>query len=170
MVPERAGRPGQRFVEAAGESQTCSTDPLESVVDGKSRQPCRIARKSRHTTVQTITNNRQWPHPDRMRIGTETKKEAIMKHSARVISLLMALSGAVVPGALAQTQPAQTPPAQPPPAATQTQQKQNEHPKAKGAAAGAAIGAATTGNAAKGAVVGAGHNRREERRTNRKNQ
>ena len=34
-----------------------------------------------------------------------------MKHSARVMSLLMALSGAVVPASLAQTPPAQTPPA-----------------------------------------------------------
>ena len=39
-----------------------------------------------------------------------------MKQSARVMSLLIALSGAVVPAALAQTPPAQTPPA-----ATQTQ-------------------------------------------------
>jgi len=91
-----------------------------------------------------------------------------MKHSARVMSLLMALSGAVVPAAPAQTPPAQTPPAQtphaqPPPAATQT-----HHPKASGAAKGAAIGA-MGGNAAKGAVIGAGHSRREHRRTERKN-
>jgi hypothetical protein len=88
-----------------------------------------------------------------------------MKHSARVISLLMALSGAVVPAALAQTAPAQTPPAQPPPAATHTQQ--SAHPKASGAAKGAAIGA-MGGNAAKGAVIGAGHSRREGRRAERK--
>jgi hypothetical protein len=88
-----------------------------------------------------------------------------MKHSARVMSLLMALSGAVVPAALAQTPPAQTPPAQTPPAATQT--KQSSHPKASGAAKGAAIGA-IGGNAAKGAVIGAGHSRREGRRTERK--
>ena len=87
-----------------------------------------------------------------------TKKEAFMKHSARVMSLLMALSGAVVPAALAQTPPPQTPPA-----ATQT----TSHPKASGAAKGAAIGA-VGGNAAKGAVIGAGHSRREERRANRK--
>jgi hypothetical protein len=88
-----------------------------------------------------------------------------MKHSARVVSLLMALSGAVVPAALAQTPPAQTPPAQPPPpAATQTQK--SSHPKASGAAKGAAIGA-MGGNAAKGAVIGAGHSRREERRAKR---
>jgi hypothetical protein len=78
-----------------------------------------------------------------------------MKQSARVMSLLMALSGAVVPAALAQT----------PPAATQTQK--SSHPKASGAAKGAAIGA-VGGNAAKGAVIGAGHSRREERRTERK--
>jgi len=83
-----------------------------------------------------------------------------MKHSARVMSLLMALSGAVVPAALAQAPPAQTPPA-----ATQT--KQGSHPKASGAAKGAAIGA-LGGNAAKGAVIGAGHSRREGRRTERK--
>jgi len=52
-----------------------------------------------------------------------------MKHSARVMSLLMTLSGAVVPAAPAQT----------PPAATQTQK--SSHPKASGAAKGAAIGA-----------------------------
>ena len=78
-----------------------------------------------------------------------------MKHSARVMSLLMALSGAVGPAALAQT----------PPAATTT--KQSSHPKASGAAKGAAIGA-MGGNAAKGAVIGAGHSRREGRRTERK--
>jgi hypothetical protein len=43
-----------------------------------------------------------------MRIGNEIKEEAIMKYSARVISLLIALSGAAVPGALPQTQPAPT--------------------------------------------------------------
>jgi len=84
-----------------------------------------------------------------------------MKHSARVMSLLMALSGAVVPAALAQTPPAQTPPA-----ATATQK--SSHPKASGAAKGAAIGA-MGGNAAKGVVIGAGHSRREGRRTERKN-
>jgi hypothetical protein len=87
-----------------------------------------------------------------------------MKHSERVMSLLMALSGAVVPAALAQTPPEQTPPAQSPPAATKTQQ--SSHPKASGAAKGAAIGA-IGGNAAKGAVIGAGHHRREERRAKR---
>lgn len=81
-----------------------------------------------------------------------------MKHPARVISLLVALSGVV---ALPQTPPAQTPPA-----ATHTQQKQSSHPKASGAAKGAAIGA-MGGNAAKGAVIGAGHSRREERRAKR---
>ena len=86
-----------------------------------------------------------------------------MKHPARVISLLVALSGVV---ALPQTPPAQTPPAQTPPAATHTQQKQSSHPKASGAAKGAAIGA-MGGNAAKGAVIGAGHSRREERRAKR---
>ena len=86
-----------------------------------------------------------------------------MKHPARVISLLVALSGVV---ALPQTPAAQTPAAQTPPAATHT--KQTSHPKANGAAKGAAIGA-MGGNAAKGAVIGAGHSRREERRTSRKN-
>jgi hypothetical protein len=81
-----------------------------------------------------------------------------MKHPAMVIPLLMSLSGV---GA-----PAQTPPAQTPPAATQTQPKQESHPKASGAAKGAAIGA-MGGNAAKGAVIGAGHSRREERRAKR---
>jgi uncharacterized membrane protein len=79
-----------------------------------------------------------------------------MKHPARVVSLLLALSGLV---ALAQTAPAHTPPA-----ATHTQQ--SSHPKASGAAKGAAIGA-MGGNAAKGAVIGAGHSRREARRTSR---
>ena len=87
-----------------------------------------------------------------------------MKHSARVMSLLMALSSAIVPAAIAQTPPAETPPAQKPPAATQTEQ--SSHPKASGAAKGAAIGA-MGGNAAKGAVIGAGHSRREERRAKR---
>ena len=91
-----------------------------------------------------------------------------MKHSARVMSLLMALSSAVVPAALAQTPPpAQTPPAatQPPPK-TEAPPKETAHPKASGAAKGAAIGA-MGGNAAKGAVIGAGHSRREERRAKR---
>jgi len=90
-----------------------------------------------------------------------------MKHPARVVSLLMALSGIV---ALAQTQPATTPPAATPPAATPpaaTHTQQSSHPKASGAAKGAAIGA-MGGNAAKGAVIGAGHSRREARRTERK--
>jgi hypothetical protein len=85
-----------------------------------------------------------------------------MRYSARVMSFLMALSGAVVPVALAQTPPAATqspPKTQPPP-------KETTHPKASGAAKGAAIGA-MGGNAAKGAVIGAGHSRREERRAKR---
>jgi hypothetical protein len=78
-----------------------------------------------------------------------------VKHSARVISLLIGLGGAVVPAVVAQTAP--------PP----TQTQESSHPKASGAAKGAAIGA-MGGNAAKGAVIGAGHSRREERRTERK--
>ena len=93
-----------------------------------------------------------------MRIGTETKKEAIMKHSARVMSLLIALSGAVVPAALAQTAPAQTPPP-----ATHTQE--SSHPKASGAAKGAAMGAMMGGNAAKGAVIALTKNVAAELRT-----
>src|SRR5262249_43809839 len=95
-----------------------------------------------------------------------------MKHSVRVMSLLVA--GASAGGALAQTTPAQTPPPQPPPAATQTQQQtqpkqqQYEHPKARGAAGGAVIGG-VAGEAAAGAGIGAGHSRREERRDNRRN-
>ena len=133
-------------------------------------------KKTTNTTAQTIIKNRQRSY--RTACGSElrTKEKMTMKHWAKVMSVLMALSGATVSGALAQTPPAQTPPAQPPPTTTQTQQQtqakpqQNDHPKARGAAAGAVIGAATTGNAARGAVIGAGHNRREERRANRRNQ
>lgn len=64
-----------------------------------------------------------------------------MKHSVRVMSLLMALSGAIVPAALAQTTPpAQTPPAQTAPTTSAPTETQH-HPKASGAAKGAAIGA-----------------------------
>jgi hypothetical protein len=123
------------------------------------------SRKSNHRTVQTITNNRQWPHSNRMADRNWDQKEAFMKHTVRVMSLLMALSG-VVPAAPAQTPPAQTPPAQTPPAQPPPAATQPHHPKANGAAKGAAIGA-MGGNAAKGAVIGAGHSRREERRTER---
>jgi len=75
-----------------------------------------------------------------------------MKHSAKLMSLVMPLSltTEIVPVALAQTPPAQ--------------ELQNTHSRAKGAAAGAAIGA-VSGNAAKGAaagaVVGGMHHRHE---------
>jgi hypothetical protein len=121
--------------------------------------------------VQRITNSRQWP-PLSPYGGSELgdQKEVTMKHSARVMSLLMALSGAVAPAALAQSPPAQTPPpATPPPQTAPAKPPEAAHPKASGAAKGAAIGA-MGGNAAKGAVIGAGHSRRDERRTNRKNQ
>jgi hypothetical protein len=95
-----------------------------------------------------------------------------MKHSARVISIAMALAMTVAmgPKSLAQTQPANTGTQNKQQTQTQQQnnQQKNDHSKAKGAAAGAAIGAATTGNAAAGAVVGAGHSRREQRRNDRK--
>ena len=89
-----------------------------------------------------------------------------MKHSLRVIGFTTAISvmGAILPPALAQTQPAKSTP----PPATQAQPEKNTGEKAKGAAKGAALGA-VGGNAAKGAVIGAGHSRRESRRTERKN-
>jgi hypothetical protein len=98
-----------------------------------------------------------------------------MKHSAKVMSLAMALSvtTAMVPQGSAQTQPPNAGAPQgatPAQQQTQTQQQQTTHPKAKGEAAGAAVGTMTTGNAAKGAVVGAGHSRRQEGRTNRQGQ
>ena len=71
------------------------------------------------------------------------------------MSLLMALSGVLAPGAVAQKAPAQTPATQP---------KQNDHPKARGVAADAVVGGALTGNAPAGAVIGAGHSRRHARR------
>jgi hypothetical protein len=137
--------------------------------DHRCRAACEIGAKNICATEQSIINNKReygWCPRRAHAADLEHRytgglpKEAIMKHSARVMSLLMALSGAVVPAALAQTPPAQTPPAQ-----TQTQKP--PHPKASGAAKGAAIGA-VGGNAAKGAVIGAGHSRREERRTERK--
>jgi hypothetical protein len=80
-----------------------------------------------------------------------------MKRSIGIISLGMALGVT----AMAQTT---TPP---PPQATPTKHHtETSHPKAKGAAAGAAIGA-MTGNAGKGALIGAGHSRREARRAKR---
>ncbi len=126
--------------------------------------------KRNHWAVQTITNSRKVARLERTADSElRTKKETIMKYSARVVSLVMGLCGVVVPAALAQTPPAPTtpPPAHttsPPPAQT----PQSSHPKASGAAKGAAIGA-MGGNAAKGAVIGAGHSRREARRTERKN-
>ena len=89
-----------------------------------------------------------------------------MKHSAKVMSLAMALSitNAMVPKRHSQTQPAN------PPAATQPANpqaaKQDKHPNAKGAAAGAVVGAAAW-NAAARAVIEAGHSQREARRANR---
>jgi hypothetical protein len=70
-----------------------------------------------------------------------------MKHSVKVMSFVMALSGttAMVPQASAQTQPAKT--QQP----SQAQQHENTHSRAKGAAAGAAVGA-ISGNAGNGAA------------------
>jgi serine/threonine protein kinase len=116
-------------------------------------------------------------------IGTEGPEGGQMKRSAKVISFVLAcaVTPAIVPQAVAQTQPANP---GTPPAATQTpqqnqskqqtqakQQQNTQGPanRAKGAAAGAAIGAAT-GNAAGGAVIGAGHSRRQERRSNRHGQ
>ena len=86
-----------------------------------------------------------------------------MKHSTEVMSFVaLFVTTAMGPQALAQTQP--------PPPATQAPKQQNDHSRAKGAAAGAAIGAAT-GNAARGAAVGAvvgGTQQRQERRQQRR--
>src|SRR6476620_2634644 len=62
-----------------------------------------------------------------------------VKHSLRVIGFTMAISvmSAILPPALAQTQPAKSTP----PPATQAQPEKNTGEKAKGAAKGAAIGA-----------------------------
>jgi len=68
---------GNGFQFGCNKPNLLNCDPLESIIDGKSRQRCRIVRKSSHRIVQMITNSRQWPHPDRMRIGNETKKEAL---------------------------------------------------------------------------------------------
>jgi hypothetical protein len=84
-----------------------------------------------------------------------------MKRSVQIIAL--SLTTALLPLASAQTQPTTAPPA----TQTQpTQQQQYKHPKARGAAGGAIIGGAM-GNAGAGAVLGMGHSRRQERRTNR---
>ena len=104
----------------------------------------------------------------RIAAGTEEPDRGHVKHSVRVMAFVTVIfvASAILPPALAQTQPAKS---TPPPPATQAQPEKNTGEKAKGAAAGAAIGAATGGSAAKGAVVGAGHSRREDRRTERKN-
>jgi hypothetical protein len=97
-----------------------------------------------------------------------------MKHSAKVMSLAVALvmTSEMVPQASAQTPPP-APPAQQQTQGQQTQaqqkqsnQQQYNHPKARGAAGGAIIGGAM-GNEGAGAVIGAGHSRRQERRNNR---
>jgi hypothetical protein len=88
-----------------------------------------------------------------------------MRFSVRLLSCVMALSltTALVPQASAQSQTTTAPPA----TQTQTpQQQQYQHPKARGAAGGALIGGAM-GNAGAGAVLGMGHSRRQQRRTNR---
>jgi len=114
-----------------------------------------------------------------------------MKRSAKVMSLVLAcaVTPVIVPQASAQTQPANpgTPPAvtqtpqQTPPAQQQTppaqQQKQTQQQKnsqgtanrARGAAGGAVIGG-MMGHAGAGALIGAGHSRREQRRANRHGQ
>jgi len=93
-----------------------------------------------------------------------------MKRSAKVMSLAMALAmtSEMVPLASAQT----APPAQQQTQGQQSQAQQKQsnqqynHPKARGAAGGAIIGGAM-GNAGAGALIGAGHSRRQERRNNR---
>jgi len=98
-----------------------------------------------------------------------------MKRSAKVMSFVLAC--AVTP-VIAQTQPANpgTPPAatQTPPAQQQkqTQQQKNSQGtanRARGAAGGAVIGG-MMGHAGAGALIGAGHSRREQRRANRHGQ
>jgi hypothetical protein len=87
-----------------------------------------------------------------------------MKRSVKVVTFVMALSLTPLgPLASAQSQPATAPPAT---QAQPSQQQQYQHPKARGAAGGAIIGGAM-GNAGAGAVLGMGHSRREQRRTNR---
>ena len=107
-----------------------------------------------------------------------------MKRSAKVMSFVLAcaVTPVIVPQALGQTQPANP---VTPPAATETpqqtpsaqQQKQTQQQKntqgtanrAKGAAGGAVIGG-MMGHAGAGALIGAGHSRREQRRANRHGQ
>ena len=96
-----------------------------------------------------------------------------MKHSLTVMSFATAMfvTGAILPSASAQTQPA-NPPAQTPANPTTPAPKQVQlgtGNKAKGSASGAVLGAATGGSVAKGAIVGAGHSRREQRRDARHN-
>jgi hypothetical protein len=85
----------------------------------------------------------------------------------------LTLTTAIGPQTLAQTQPAAPlSPAQIQQLRTQQQPQTNQqyqHPKARGAAGGAVIETAA-GNAAAGAVIGAGHSRREQRRSNRRGQ
>ena len=99
-------------------------------------------------------------------------KEAYMRYSTIVMALSVMTT--MAPQSSAQTPPANTgaPPASTPPASTQPQQ-QNNHSRAKGAAAGAAVGA-IAGDAGKGAAAGmvvggmsTRHNHREERRSKR---
>ena len=103
-----------------------------------------------------------------------------MKRSAKVMSFVLAcaVTPVIVPQASAQTQPANpgTPPAatQTPPAQQQkqTQQQKNSQGtanRARGAAGGAVIGG-MMGHAGAGALIGAGHSRREQRRANRHGQ
>ena len=89
-----------------------------------------------------------------------------MKRSLTVMSFATAMfvTGAILPSVSAQTQPAN--PTTPTPKQTQV----GTGNKAKGAAGGAVLGAATGGSAAKGAIVGAGHSRRQQRRDNRHGQ
>ena len=88
-----------------------------------------------------------------------------MKHSLTVMSFATAMfvAGAILPSAFAQTQPANPTPPNP------KQVQVGTGNKARGAAGGAMLGAATGGSAAKGAIVGAGHSRREQRRAERHN-
>jgi len=90
-----------------------------------------------------------------------------MKPFAKVMSFAaLSVTTAMVPKAAAKTPPAATPQ---PSNRSRPQKQQNTQGtanRAKSAATGAAIGAAT-GHAGRGALIGAGHSRRRQRRANR---
>lgn len=96
-----------------------------------------------------------------------------MKRSAKTMSFVIALgvTTSMVPQTSAQTPPPSAPQQAPDPQPTQPQPQKSTQEKAKekarGAAGGALIGGAMGGHAAAGAVIGAGHSLRQERRGNR---